>query len=146
MSTKNLSYCTNVKPHSGWGTKKAIPTNFNPVTSTKIGISSQNFLTFSFNPFSTLALNFKAMPSPSPKLFDLNQKPLSKNWFFWSNPYKIEVMITSLIEMLELPNFGQMTKSTVCFESLDKIFAGDIMGRNYDVITFISKYLCFKKV
>ena len=55
-------------------------------------------------------------------------------------------MITSFIEMLELPNFGQMTKSTVCFESLDKIFAGDIKGRNYDVITFISKYLCFKKV
>ena len=29
-----------------------------------------------------------------------------KIWFFWSNPYKIEVMITSLIERLELPNLG----------------------------------------
>ena len=26
--------------------------------------------------------------------------------FVWSNPYKIEVVITSLMEMLELPNFG----------------------------------------
>ena len=31
-----------------------------------------------------------------------------KNLFFWLNPYKIEVMITSLIEMLELPIFGHM--------------------------------------
>ena len=27
-----------------------------------------------------------------------------KNRFFWLNPYKIEVAITSFIEMLELPN------------------------------------------
>ena len=31
----------------------------------------------------------------------------------WSNPYKIEVMITSLIEMLELPKFGHTTASTI---------------------------------
>ena len=30
-------------------------------------------------------------------------------------------MIISLIEMLELPNFGHMTTSTMKFESLDKI-------------------------
>ena len=34
-----------------------------------------------------------------------------KNWFFWANHYKIEVMITSLIEMLELPYFVHMTTS-----------------------------------
>ena len=28
--------------------------------------------------------------------------------FLWSNPYKNHVMITSLIEMLQLPNFGHM--------------------------------------
>ena len=39
--------------------------------------------------------------------------PLKKNWFFWSNPCKIEVMTTYLIEMLELPNFGHMTTSTI---------------------------------
>ena len=30
-------------------------------------------------------------------------------------------MITSLIEMLELPNFGHMTTSTMVFKSRDKI-------------------------
>ena len=30
-------------------------------------------------------------------------------------------MITSVIEMLQLPNFGHMTKSTVERESLDKV-------------------------
>ena len=30
-------------------------------------------------------------------------------------------MITSFIEMLELSNFGHMTKSTTYFESRDKI-------------------------
>ena len=40
----------------GWGGggKKAPPTSFSSVTSTNIGISPQNFLTFSFNPFATL--------------------------------------------------------------------------------------------
>ena len=28
-------------------------------------------------------------------------------------PNKIEVMITSLIELLEIPNFGHMTTSTI---------------------------------
>ena len=38
----------------GHGKKAPTPTSFSPVTSTKVGISPQNFLTFSFNPFSTL--------------------------------------------------------------------------------------------
>ena len=36
-----------------------------------------------------------------------------KKRFFWSNPYKMEVMITSLLEILELPNFGHMTRFTI---------------------------------
>ena len=32
---------------------------------------------------------------------------------FKSNPYKIEVMITFLIDMPKLPNFGHMTTSTI---------------------------------
>ena len=39
---------------------------------------------------------------------------------FWSNPYKVEVMITSLIEVLDLPNFGHMTTSKIQFEARDK--------------------------
>ena len=38
---------------------------------------------------------------------------LQRNWFFWSNSYKIEVVITSLIEMSELPNFVHMTISAI---------------------------------
>ena len=87
--------------------------SFAPVFSTSVGLSPQNFLTFSFNPFSTLVLNFKVIPTASPKFLNLNQDHPSKKWFFWSNPYKIEVMITSLIEILGSPNFGHMTTSTV---------------------------------
>ena len=49
-------------------------------------------------------------------------------------------MITSLMEMLELPNFGHMATSIICVN-----FAADVMDRNYNVITFISKYLYFNK-
>ena len=48
-------------------------------------------------------------------------------------------MITSLIEMPELLNFGHMTTSTIQFESRDQNFFGGVMDRGYDVINFISK-------
>ena len=44
-----------------------------------------------------------------------------KNWVFWSDLYKIQFMITSLIEMLMLQNFGYMSTSTIWLESTDKI-------------------------
>ena len=97
--------------------KKAPPTNFSPVTSANVRIGPQNFLTFSFNPFDRLVENFKFVPSGNPKLLNFNQDHPS----FWSNPYKIDVMITSLIQMLELPNFGHMTTSTIKFGLYDKI-------------------------
>ena len=53
--------------------QKGFPTSSSPVTSTNIGISPQNFLTFSFNPFAPLLQNFKAVPSASTKLLNLNQ-------------------------------------------------------------------------
>ena len=84
--------------------KKAPPTSFSPVTSTNVGIRPQYLLTFSFDPFATLMLNFKFVPSVSPKLLNLNQDHPSKKWFFRLNPYRIEVMITSLMETLELPH------------------------------------------
>ena len=58
------------------------PTSFSPVTSTNVGLSSQNFLTFSFNPFVTLVQNFKFVPSASPKLLNLNQDHPSKKAIF----------------------------------------------------------------
>ena len=78
--------------------------------------SIKGFLTFNFNPFATLLQNFKAIPSVSSKLLNLNQKHPQKNCFFWLNPYKIEVMITCLIETLMLPNYGHMTTSTIEFQ------------------------------
>ena len=36
------------------GGKKTPPNNFSPLTSSKVEISLQNFVTFSFNPFATL--------------------------------------------------------------------------------------------
>ena len=64
---------------------------------------------------------------------NLNQDHPSKKCFFWSNPYKIEIMITSLIEMQGLLNFGYMTTSTIQFESH---FVGDVIDINYDLIIF----------
>ena len=54
-------------------------------------------------------------------------------------------MITSPIEMLELPNLDHMTTSTMQFESNDKNFVCDIMDINYDFISFISKYRYLEK-
>ena len=50
---------------------------------------------------------------PVPNYWTWTKATLQKKLFFCSNSYEIEVMITSLIEMLELPNFGHMTKSTI---------------------------------
>ena len=52
--------------------------------------------------------------------------------------------MASVEEMLELPNFGHMSTSTIQFESHEKNF-WDAVDTNYDVITFISKYIYFKK-
>ena len=104
----------------GRGSKKATPTSFSPVTSINVALSPENFPTFSFNPFATLVQNFMVIPSSSTKSLNLNQDhPLQK--LFWSNSYKLGVMITSLIEMLVLLNLGHMTTPTIQFESRDEI-------------------------
>ena len=43
------------QPYLGWGAKRPSLPVFFPVISTNVGISPQNFLTFNFNPFATLA-------------------------------------------------------------------------------------------
>ena len=42
------------KPYSGWWAQKAPPTSISSVTSANVRISSQNYLAFSFKPFSAL--------------------------------------------------------------------------------------------
>ena len=92
-------------------------TSFSPLTFVKVEIIPANFLIFGFNPFVTMLYNFKAMPSASLKLLSLNSDhPLQK-----SNPlHKMEVTRTSLVEMLERPNFGHMNTSIMEFESRNK--------------------------
>ena len=46
--------------------------------------------------------------------------PIKKNGFSGQIMYKIELIKTSFLEMLELQNFGDMTTSTIYFESRDK--------------------------
>ena len=103
--------------YDGGGGQKGLSTSFFILTSTNVGIIPKNYLqlkviTFSYNPFTILVQHFKAIPSAGPKLLNLNLDQTSKT-IFRSNSYKSEVMITSLIEMLELPNFGQMTTSAI---------------------------------
>ena len=90
------------------------PTSFSSVTSTDRVPNLQNFLAFSFNPFATMAKNCRVISSASPKLLNLNEDHPPKKWFFRSNPYKIEIMTTSLIEKLELlASFAHMTTPTI---------------------------------
>ena len=91
-SLKAIQYGSSKGPPTRFWGSKDLPTSFFPVTSTNIRNSPQAFLTRSF-----ISFTFRT----SQKMF-----------FFWSNPYKI-VMITSLIEMLELPNVGRMTSSMI---------------------------------
>ena len=78
-----------------------------------IGNSTQNFLTFSFNPFCHTGAKFqRSYLDPVPNIGLEAKAPLKKSWFLWSNPYKIGVIKNSFIEMLKLPNFDYMTTST----------------------------------
>ena len=84
-----------------WGPKKP-PDSFSHVTSTNVGISPLNFVQ-----------NFKAIPSANSKFWTWTMSSSQKNRFFWSNLYKIKVMITSPIVILELQNFDHMTTFTI---------------------------------
>ena len=54
MWTNNLQFLRGASTTlTLWG-QKAPPTSFSPATSTNVGISPQNFLTFIFNRFATL--------------------------------------------------------------------------------------------
>ena len=65
--------------------------------------------------------NFKFVSSPVPNHWTWAKAIPQKTRFFWSNPSKIEVMITSLIQMLELPNFTLRRPGVAIFADIIKI-------------------------
>ena len=80
-----FAYNLNVNPIQDGGRQKVFP----PVTSTDTEINPQNFLTFSFNSYATLAQNFKFVPSTSLKLLNLNQNHPSRKVTFLVTSSKI---------------------------------------------------------
>ena len=98
----------------GGGRQKAPPTSFSVVTFTNVGTSPKKFLTFTFNPFAHYCKISSLYLVPIRNYWTWTKTtPQNKKRFFWSNPYKIEIMITFLIEMMRLPNFGHMTTSII---------------------------------
>ena len=101
--------------------KKALSTSFSLVTSTNLGISPKTFWLLVLTLLSHWCKTSRLYLVPVLNYWTSTRSTPQKNWFFWSNSYKIEVMIISLIEMLELPNFSNMTKSTIQFETHDEM-------------------------
>ena len=54
-------------------------------------------------------------------------------------------MLTSLIEMLELPNFGHMTTSAIQFESFDKIFRVTLLTKNMTPLPFFQNTFILRR-
>ena len=99
------------------GRQKGPPTSFSPVTSTNVRISPQNFPQKTFwLLILTLLTDWCIISSlhlvPVPNCWTSTKTTPQKKRFFCPNLYKI-VMITSFIQMLELPNFGHMTTSII---------------------------------
>ena len=86
--------------------RKRLTTSFPPVTSTNVGFSLQNVWLLVSNLLPHWSKTSRSYPVPN--YWTWTKSTPKKNWFFWSNPYKIDIMITSVIEMLELSNLGHM--------------------------------------
>ena len=100
----------------GWGEgvrKPPLPTSFSPVISIIVGLAHKTFWLV----FITLLIDWCKISSlylvPVPNYWTWTKTAPEKKRFFWSNPYKIELMNTSLIQMLQIPNFGHMTTATI---------------------------------
>ena len=110
------------------------------VTSTKEGKNRQNFLIFCFNPVTPLQ-NFQVIPSTSPKLLSVHEpRPPKKYLLFdqnWScdNFFHRNARITKVWTRDHIYNLIWLTWLN---------FVG-VIGKNYDVITFISIYCYFKE-
>ena len=139
-----LSSCSINLVQDGGGAKRP-PISFSTLTSTNVGISTQILLTFSFNPFAILVQNVKAIANASPKLLNLNQEYPSKKLLF----------LVKSLQNWGYNYFSHRNARVTKLWSLDHIYniiwakwlnlVVDVLNRNCNVITFISKCLCFKK-
>ena len=102
-----------VNPIHDGGTTKRLPTSLSPSTSTKVGISPQTIWLLILTVLTHWCKISRSRLFPIPYYWTWTKSIPLKIWFFWRNPYKTDVMTAPLIEMLDLPNFGLMTSSTV---------------------------------
>ena len=82
------------------------PTSFPFVTSAEVEIKLQNFLAIILTLFPHWCKSSSSCLALVPNSWTWTTTPQQK-CFFWSNPYKIEIIKTSLTEILVLPNFPQ---------------------------------------
>ena len=95
--------------------------SFSPVSSTNGGLASKTSWLLVLTVLSHWRKISRPYLVPVPNYWTPTNSTPQKHGFFWSNSYKINVMITSLIEMLELPNFDHKTTPTIWFDSRDNI-------------------------
>ena len=99
-------------PYSGWGPKRP-PYQFFPCNFYKLKNKPPKLWLLVLFPLPHLRKISRSYLVPVLSYWTWTNRIPKKNRFFWSNTSKIEVMKTSLIEMLELPHFGHMVTSAM---------------------------------
>ena len=137
-------------PYSGWeeGGPKRPPYQFFPCNFYRCTISAKRFWLLLW----TLLLHYCKMSMPyllpGSNYWTWTKSSSQKKRFSGhiEKIYKTEVMITSLIEKLEFPHITLVTWTHLQY-SLNHVinFFGNILDRNYDIITFISKYFILRR-
>ena len=93
------------------GEEKMSPVNsFSPAFSTK---QLPKLSEFQFYPFCDTGVRCRGHTQWQSQITELEPRPFLKKVVFWSNLYETKFVKTSLIEMLELPNFGHITISAI---------------------------------
>ena len=82
-------------------------------------------------------------PVPMPNYQTWTKTNPQKKECFWSNPYKVEVVITSLIARVTKLWSHEHIYNIIWITWQN--FVDDFIGKNYDTITSLSKYHYFKK-
>ena len=122
--------------------QKCPPISFPAVTPTTIVIRPKKILTHSFNLFYHTCAKFQGHTYCQLQIIDLEPRAPLKKWFFWCSPSKIEVMITSVIKMLaRVTNFWSYDHIFNVIWVTWWNFVGNVMDKNYNVITFIPRCL-----